>query len=162
MQAEDLEKAAAESADSAAGGDQWGPADLKKLSKKAYARLAEMFNRIEGGANWPTQMNESRAAFMAKDEDDELNPLAYRVLLMLPAIYRLWGRTRLAHLQPWVAEWTTPEMFAGVEGQGAEEAAYSTALFLEHCHLHHKAFTGGAADIFKFFDQVQRKLLYKI
>ena len=137
-----------------------GSCRCEEFFQQAFQRLAEMFNCIEDGANWPTQMNESRAAFMSKDEDDEWNPLAYRVLLMLPAIYRLWGRTRLAHLQPWVAEWTTPEMFAGVEGQGAEEAAYSTALFLEHCHMHNKAFTGGAADLFNFFDQVQRKLLY--
>ena len=94
--------------------------------------MAEMLNAIEDGAEWPVQMNQSRAAFMSKDEDDALNPLAYRVLLMLPSIYRLWGRARLDHMQPWVAEWTTPEMFAGVEGQGAEEAAYSTALLVEH------------------------------
>ena len=81
-----------------------------------------MFNCIEDGANWPAQMNESRAAFMSKEEGDELNPLAFRVLLVLPAIYRLWGRTRLAHLQPWIVEWTTPEIVAGVEGQGAENA----------------------------------------
>ena len=121
-----------------------------------------MLNAIENGADWPAQMNEARAAFMCKDEEDALNPHAYRVLLMLPAIYRLWGRTRLAHLQPWISEWATPEMFAGIEGQGAEEAAYSTALFLEHCKLSKTEFTGGAADIYKFFDQVQRDLLYDL
>ena len=72
---------------------------------------------------------------MAKDERDLLDPLAYRVLIMLSAVYSLWARTRLSHLQPWVAQWTTPEMFAGVEGAGAEETAYATALHLEMCQL---------------------------
>ena len=53
-------------------------------------------------------------------------------------------------------------MYAGIEGQGAEEAAYSTAMFIEHCKLSKTEFTGGAADIYKFFDQVQRDLLYTI
>ena len=121
-----------------------------------------MLTTIEEGAEWPTEMKESRAAFMCKDEEDALNPLPYRVLLMLPAIYRLWGRTRLAPLQPWIAEWATPDMFASVEGQGAEEAAYNTAMFLEHCKLNGTEVTGGAADMYKIFDQVQRDLLYKL
>ena len=107
-------------------------------------------------------MNQARAAFMAKDEEDNLNTLAYRVLLMLPSIYRLWGITRLAHLQPWIAEWAMPEMYSGVEGQCAEEAAYNTALLLEHCRLKDTDFTGGTTDIYKFLDQVQRPLLYEL
>ena len=65
-------------------------------------------------------------------------------------------------MQPWVAEWTTPEMFAGVEGAGAEEVASTTALHIEHCKLTGTQYIGGAADIFKFFDQVQRDILYKL
>ena len=68
----------------------------------------------------------------------------------------------MGHLQQWIAEWTTPEIFAGFEGAGAEEAAYTTALQLEHCRLHGTEFTGGAADIYKFFDQVHRYLLYRL
>ena len=92
------------------------------------------------------------------NEVGALSRLAYRVLLMLRAIYRMLGRTRLAHLQPWIA----PEMFAGVEGQGAEEAAYNPAMFLEHCNLNNTEFAGGAADIYEFFDQVQQGLLYDL
>ena len=54
---------------------------------------------------------------------------------MIPYIYRLWGRTRLGHLQPWVKEWATDEMVAGAEGRGAVEAAYATALILGYCKL---------------------------
>ena len=52
---------------------------------------------------------------------------------MLPSVYRLWARTRIAHLQPCIAKWAMPEMYAGIEGQGAEEAAYRAAIVLEHC-----------------------------
>ena len=53
-------------------------------------------------------------------------------------------------------------MFAGVEGAGAEEAAYTTALHIEHCRLARTGFTGGAVDIFNCFDQVQRNILFKL
>ena len=98
----DLEEAAREAKETAAGPDQWAPADLKLLSPKAYEALAEMLNLIEEGAEWPKQMKTARAAFLPKDDECLLNPEAYRVLLMLPAVYRLWARTRLKHLEPWV------------------------------------------------------------
>ena len=92
----------------------------------------------------------------------ELNPLAYRVLLMLSGAYRMWSKTRLRHMQPWVQSWTLPEMFAGVEGKGAEDAAYATALLGEWCELTNTDFSGGSADVFKCFDQIVRPLLQEV
>ena len=94
-----------------------GASGHKDALFKAYEYLADMLNDIENGAPWPEQLTTARAAFLSKDPDDELNTLAYRVLLMLPAIYRMWSKNRLRHLQPWIAEWTLPEMYAGVEGR---------------------------------------------
>ena len=142
----DLEQAAMHAKDTAGGMDMWTPADFKFLSEKAFDELATLLNMIENGAKWPVQTKVSRAAFLSKDENDLLNPLAYRVLLMMPYIYRLWGRTLLGHLQPWVKDWATDEMFVGVEGRGAADAAYATALLLEFCKLKKIPFSGGATD----------------
>ena len=87
-------------------------------------------------------MQTARAAFLAKDAEDTLEPVSYRVLLMLPAAYRLWARTRLRQLAPWVQDWETPEMFAVVPGRGAADAAYRTALMVELCNLTGTDFTG--------------------
>ena len=62
----------------------WTPADFKFLSEKAFDELATLLNMIENGAKWPEQTKVSRAAFLSKDENDLLNPLAHRVLLMMP------------------------------------------------------------------------------
>jgi hypothetical protein len=139
--------------------DMWTPADFKFLSREAFDELAVMLNMVEEGAEWPEPMKYCRAAFLSKDENDLLNPLAYRCLLMMPYVYRLWGRVRLEHLQPWVEEWATDEMYAGIEGRGAADAAYTTALILEYCKLTKTPYSGGAADILKCFDQIQRPLL---
>ena len=50
-------------------------------------------------------------------------------------------------------------MFAGIEGRGAADASYETAIALELAKLENKAFVGGAADVYKCFDQVQRGVL---
>ena len=65
---EDLQKSAQEAAESASGPDQQGPGDLKKRSPLGHNLLAIMLNNIEAGANWPEEMNQARAALMAKDE----------------------------------------------------------------------------------------------
>ena len=52
--------------ETAAGLDQWAPADLKMLSHKAYEAIATMLNMIEEGKAWPSQMNVARAAFPPK------------------------------------------------------------------------------------------------
>ena len=65
-------------------------------------------------------------------------------------------------LQPWIQTWTTPGVFAGVEGQGVADAAYETAISMELRTLRGDDCTGGATDIFKCFDQIVRPLVYKI
>ena len=116
----------------AGGMDQWDPADLKMLSKLACSRLADFFNAIEAGAPWPKQLTTARAAFLAKEEDSDLDPMDYRVLLMLASTYRLWGKIRLAHLKPWISTWDKQEIYAGIEGKGAADAAYATAVEIEN------------------------------
>ena len=49
-------------------------------------------------------------------------------------------------------------MFAGVPGKGAEQAGYTTAIFLEFLKCQGLDFSGGAADLMKCFDQISRPL----
>ena len=69
---------------------------------------------VEEGGDWPEAMREAKAAFLVKDPSKVEDPLAYRVLLILAAVYRRWASLRLRHLEGWVAQWQLPEMFAGV------------------------------------------------
>ena len=86
----------------------------------------------------------------------------YRVLLMLASSYRIWGKTRLMHLKPWISRWDRQEIYAGIEGKGAADAAYATAIEIEYCRLTGTPYTGGAADIFKCFDKVRREIVYRL
>ena len=65
--------------ETAAGLDQWTPADPTLLSTKAYQAISEMLNEIEGGKAWPKQMNVARAAFLPKEELTSMEPYAHRM-----------------------------------------------------------------------------------
>ena len=88
-------------------------------------------------------------------------PLAYRILLVLPTVYRKWASARLAAMEDWIGTWATPEMFAGIKGKGAQDGWYDTAIAFELANAHGLPVTGAAADIHKCFDQIQRQVVYK-
>ena len=91
-----------------------------------------------------------------------MEPMQHRVFVILPTVYRLWGKVRLRHLEPWVEKWTLDEIYAGVSGQGAEDAAYATAVLMEDIGVKKEHVMRGAADIYKWFDQVLRPLVYSL
>lgn len=124
--------------------------------------MATMPNMIKQGAEWPEQMCSASLAFLTNDLNDTLEPLPYRVLLMLPSVYRMWSKTRLRHLNPRLAAWALPEIYVGIERKGAEDAAYSSAILVEWCRATGMGFTGGSTDVYKCFDQVMRPLVKSI
>ena len=133
------------------------------LGPTAYTTLANLLNEIEAGLPWPTATNQAKAAFLSKHPTPSTDPLGYRVLLILPVVYRRWANARLYDLREWVDQWF-PEgsMFAGAPGLGADDAWMSTAIWAEQCTLNHLDFGGGSTDVFKCFDQIRRPLLYSL
>ena len=113
---------------SAGGLDNFTPEDFTYLSDETYEWVATHLNIIENGGAWPQDLLLGRAAFLSKDPDDTENPLSYRVLLILPVLYRRWATARLSDMQGWVHTWQHPAMFAGVDSASAEDAWYETAL----------------------------------
>eukprot|EP00973_Karenia_brevis_P029429 4060797-Karenia_brevis.AAC.1 len=77
-------------------------------------------------------------------------------------VYRLWAKTRLEHLQPWIQKWALPEMHAGLKRVVAEDAWYCTSLEFEAAILEDNPLVGGVLDIMKCFDQIIRPLLYVV
>ena len=88
--------------------------------------IIERLNAIEGGAPWPSGAHHAKAAFLPKDPDHLADPMAYRVLLILPTLYRKWAATRLHELYPWVDTWSNPYLFAGIPGFGAADGWFLT------------------------------------
>ena len=140
--------------------DGISPRDLSILPLQMFSLLALLLNTIEKGADWPKGMLHGKANFLHKDPDKPKNdPMEVRALLILSTVYRYWGKTRLRTLAPWIDEWKLDAIFAGVPGQGAQDAWYLMAMTFELNLLIGKIITGGAVDIKKAFDQINRILV---
>jgi hypothetical protein len=140
--------------------DGWTPADLSVISPTAAEHLAEMLNKVEAGAPWPKHLPTAKAVFLAKDPHELDDPMGFRVLTILPTIYRKWASLRLASMDDWVKTWNNDDIYT--VGAGADEAWWITALAIEEKLLKGELVIGGAADLKKAFDQIQRPLLYKL
>ena len=102
------------------------PEDLTLVSKKATTYICAMLNNIESGKmNWPKPVLTARAAFMAKDPTKLEDPPKYRVLTVLPAVYRKWASLRNKSLESWTDSWQEEELYT-VKG-GAQAAWWTTA-----------------------------------
>ena len=88
--------------------------------------------------------------------------MSFRPLTITVPVYRRWAAIRLKSMTRWIDEWALEEMFVGVPGQGAVDAWYQALMDVECMLLEGMPFCGGAADIHKFFDQIQRDLVYDL
>ena len=118
---EHLKKVCLNSPKGAQGLDHWAPADFTLFSDEAFQWLASLLNIIEGRAPWPTGTLHAKASFLLKDMSKLADPMAYRVLLILPSLYRRWAAARLHNLYPWVSGWANSYMYAGIPGLGAAD-----------------------------------------
>ena len=84
-------------------------------------------------------------------------PSLQSALLIMSQIYRKWATMRLKHQETWNHKWTLPQKYAGVQGQGAEQAWWQLSLCLEYWRAKQ---TQATTDIYKCFDQVVRPLIY--
>ena len=124
--------------------------------------LADILNAVERTGKWPEATPTAKAVFLPKAEDSTADPLSFRMLLILPTLYRRWASTRLRSMTAWIEKWSTEEMFAGTSGQGAQDGWYDTAVQAEYAEVMGVGFTGTTADIHKCFDQIQRPAVYRL
>ena len=96
--------------ESAAGMDQWSPGDLELMSPMAFDMLAIFSNMVDDGGKWPMQYRNARAIFLSKGEEEDLDALGYRALLMLNTTYRTWAKVRLRQLEQWINTWVVDEI----------------------------------------------------
>ena len=139
---------------SAASWDQWEHEEWAELPLEAVEWLARMLMHIEAGGRWPQQTLWGKAFFLSKVDDVTTDPMDYSILLIIPRLYRRWASVRLRDLGTWVQGWAAPEMYAGVQGEGAELAWWHVGLLRERAHRCGDGMLTGALDIFKCFDQI--------
>ena len=121
-----------------------------------------LLNHAEATGQWPDQLRVVRTAYLAKTSMHSADPLQYRGLLVMSALYRVWGKLRLHDLRAWTEKWQDPVLHAGVPGVGAQDAWYAVSCQVEAALASGRPVAGTALDIFKCFDQINRWVCYTI
>eukprot|EP00969_Alexandrium_andersonii_P241142 10646484-Alexandrium_andersonii.AAC.1 len=88
--------------------------------------------------------------------------MSQRILTVASLVYRKWASMRLSSLQHWIQEWTTEDMFGGVRGRSAEQAAWHLSAQLELSRARGQHMSASTVDVFKCFDQVSRELVVRL
>ena len=130
--------------------DGWNPNELGMVSLKAYARIAVLLKQIEGGAPWPRATLHARIVYLLKEGAKIGHVMSYRPLTISAPLYRCWATMRLKSLEPWIRQWSLPEMHAGVPEMRAVDAWHEVLTSLEEHKMDGKDFAGGVADIANF------------
>ena len=103
-------------------------------------------------ANGQNSCYTKKLASFSKIQTTPFHPLNYRILLIMPTIYRKWAMTKLKDLEGWIDSWKLNELFSGFGGVSAEDAWYLFALEAEHSKLIDATMVGGTIDLFNCFD----------
>ena len=126
--------------------------------------MADLLNKIEGGAGWPVGMEQGRVAFLAKDDVNNDDPMKFEV--QTPGHI-----TSLVQAMS-IGEIRSPTTMDGGMGDGCKicgcRAARSPGCcirlgnILEHAKLTGQEYTAGTIDIAKLLDQIPRTAIYMI
>ena len=142
--------------------DGWQPAELALVSWNTCVWVKELFKMIEAGKPWPKSCLHAMVRYLEKEGSKMGEVMSFRPLTINVPINRRWAAIRLKSMQAWIDEWALEEFFAGAPGQGAVDAWCQALMDVEQMILEGTPFCGGAPDIHKLFDQIQRKLVYEM
>ena len=161
--AEDVEYALKTGSNSTAGPDGWKPSELKWMSKTFCKWLAVIFNLAEKGNGWPKDLLCARSAYISKEEEPNIKDLLkYRVITVLPAVYRAWSRMRYNHCSDWAATWADEAQYSACRGRGAQEAWWNTSIEMESDRAEGNCTAVAFFDMAKCYDMIPRKLAYEV
>ena len=153
-----LRLAAQKMSHKAGGPDGFTPLMLTRLPTEALGRLSQVLNKCEEVGRFPRPMKHWKLVFLPKNKHGQLpGPGDTRPIAVGSAVYRCWGRARLAALSSALAE-CCEDRQAGPGGHDAETLL--CALEVE-CPPHEYP-VGAALDYAKAFDSVDSSLAISV
>ena len=78
----------------------------------------------------------------------------YRVIGLLPTLFRIWGRLRQPLLREWEASIDSPVDFAARAGSGSIDACWDIAYGDELCQAQGRHVAASISDLSKFYEMI--------
>ena len=119
-----------QSSRSSPGPDSWRFEELAALPAEAHDQLAELYGLMETTSKFPLVLTRAWVA-MITDKHGPQPPLKMRPISVMSSLYRLYGKCRLALLQPWLARRLPEEISSYVAGRDFRKDAATLAAEVE-------------------------------
>ena len=143
----------------AAGPDGVSRADLLALPPSACQSLVELFQHVEQGTPWPSQVACGFVNSLAKQPHaqrvDEFRPVVIYSL-----VYRIWSSVRAREALGSVVRVLPDSVQGGVPHRQAKAIWFELAYALEHAYLNDTGLHGILMDIQKCFNNIPRYPLW--
>ena len=111
----------------------------------------------------PEDLECGKSAYIAKESTPSVKDmLKYRVLTVLPPVYREWSTMTYRRMADWAEEWADPGQYSARKGRGAQEAWWRASLEAEHDRANCVGYAAPFFDMAKCYDMIPRKLAYAV
>lgn len=157
-----LLKACAKKLHGAAGLDGWTPKELSILPAYLWQWLADLFNKIERGAEWPGGLAQAVHVALLKDVNkiSDYPKVRIRLIAIMPVVVRAWDALRAANATRWLLRWAPAELHGGVPGKGVGTATTSTAMAFAEGRVTGRVMGGVSLDYTEAFDRLPMELTF--
>lgn len=139
----------------AKGPDGVSQPDLMHLPPQAGAAFVQLYQAVESGTSWPSQVAAGAVSSLAKhlqaQHVDEFRPVTVYSL-----VYRLWSTERAKEALRSLAREVPDSVQGGLPHRHAKMIWYEVAQALEHAFLEHSPVHGLMVDVRKAFNNIPR------
>ena len=141
------------------GPDAWDRNDLLALSDDRLTDLCHLFQHLESGHPWPTQLTTGFVCPIPKVEQAEV-ATQFRPIVLISLLYRLWASASSKTFLPFLSSRISPHVFGYVHGRRAMDIWCLVQIAIEVAHVTSQAVSGYCADLVKCFNRLPRRPLF--
>ena len=143
----------------ATGSDGWSRADVASLPAQAHMQIAEMYELIQDGADWPRQLQTGLVCPVRKIPE-ALTPMQYRPIILLPFLYRLWAVGSSRTLLPKMLQVAGQHVYGFLPSRRASDLWWLLQAAIESCFFEHGSLTGFNLDLVRCFNYIPRHPIF--
>ena len=137
------------------GPDGWRKADILALPDAYLTDVVSLFQYVENGACWPTQLTRGHVTCLQK-RASQYDVANYRPIVVFSLLYRLWGCLRARHYLAQLEQLADFPAFGFLAGRGCRDITFAIQAVIEVAVVHGLPCCGALYDVEKCFNCLPR------
>ena len=140
----------------ATGSDGVSRADLLALPDEISEKMVEMFNRLEGGEDWPEQLVVGLINSLEKCVGAQ-TVAQYRPITILPVAYRNWSSIRARQALQHISRLAPHGLLGNMPAKTTSQAWHQLQQLIEAAQMDDQEVAGCTVDLVKCFNLLPRR-----